>query len=175
MYVSYNVWLSIYQLLHSVLIYCVTLIGANDIHLLWSVCVIPMIGLENDVLGIFYVYLPYGQPLSHPDLHTWKSAPLHKHSPDSKVPGANMGPTWVLSAPDGLHVGPRNFAIMVPIHKWHRPNHIRPHHLCSHCNCCRHCRVSVSRHGNPYRFCIGWHLVWSQDTSFLYNATKRKI
>ena len=26
--------------------------------------------------------------------------------PDSKVHGANMGPTWVLSAPDGPHVGP---------------------------------------------------------------------
>ena len=25
--------------------------------------------------------------------------------PDSKVHGANMGPTWVLSAPDGPHVG----------------------------------------------------------------------
>ena len=32
-------------------------------------------------------------------------------SPDSKVPGANMGPIWVLSAPDGPHVGPRNLAI----------------------------------------------------------------
>ena len=31
--------------------------------------------------------------------------------PDSKVHEANMGPTWVLSAPDGPHVGPRNFAI----------------------------------------------------------------
>ena len=31
--------------------------------------------------------------------------------PDSKVHGANMGPTWVLSAPDGPHVGPTNFAI----------------------------------------------------------------
>ena len=31
--------------------------------------------------------------------------------PDSKVHGANMGPTWVLSAPDGPHVGPMNFAI----------------------------------------------------------------
>ena len=27
--------------------------------------------------------------------------------PDSKVHGANMGPTWVLSAPDGPHVGPQ--------------------------------------------------------------------
>ena len=33
--------------------------------------------------------------------------------PDSKVHGANMGPTWVLSAPDGPHVGPINFAIRV--------------------------------------------------------------
>ena len=31
--------------------------------------------------------------------------------PDSKVLGANMGPTWVLSAPDGPHVGPRYLAI----------------------------------------------------------------
>ena len=30
---------------------------------------------------------------------------------DSKVHGANMGPNWVLSAPDGPHVGPMNFAI----------------------------------------------------------------
>ena len=30
--------------------------------------------------------------------------------PDSKVHGANMGP-WVLSAPDGSHVGPMNLAI----------------------------------------------------------------
>ena len=30
---------------------------------------------------------------------------------DSKVHGANIGPTWVLSAPDGPHVGPMNPAI----------------------------------------------------------------
>ena len=30
---------------------------------------------------------------------------------DSKVHGANMGPTWVLSAPDGPHVGPMNLTI----------------------------------------------------------------
>ena len=34
-----------------------------------------------------------------------------KHIPDSKVHGANMGPTWVLSAPDGPHVGPINLVI----------------------------------------------------------------
>ena len=32
-------------------------------------------------------------------------------NPDSKVHGANMGPTWVLPAPDGPHVGPMNLAI----------------------------------------------------------------
>ena len=31
--------------------------------------------------------------------------------PDSKVHAANMGPTWVLSSPDGPHGGPMNFAI----------------------------------------------------------------
>ena len=34
-------------------------------------------------------------------------------SPDSKAHGANMEPTWVLSAPDGPHVGPMNLAIRV--------------------------------------------------------------
>ena len=33
--------------------------------------------------------------------------------PDSNVHGANMGPTWVLSAPDGPHIGPMNLAIKV--------------------------------------------------------------
>ena len=35
---------------------------------------------------------------------------LNSH-PDTKVHGANMGPTWVLSAPDGPHVRPMNLAI----------------------------------------------------------------
>ena len=29
---------------------------------------------------------------------------------DNKFRVANMGPTWVLAAPDGPHVGPRNVA-----------------------------------------------------------------
>ena len=33
--------------------------------------------------------------------------------PDSKVHGANMGPIWVLSAPDGPHVGPMSLAVRV--------------------------------------------------------------
>ena len=41
-------------------------------------------------------------------------------NPDSKVHGTNMGPTWVLSAPDGPHVGPMKLAIReVPL--FHQP------------------------------------------------------
>ena len=36
---------------------------------------------------------------------------MDEHNLDSKVHGANMGPTWVLSAPDGPHIGPMNLAI----------------------------------------------------------------
>ena len=36
--------------------------------------------------------------------------------PDNKAQGANMGPTWVLSAPDGPHVGPMNLAIRVALY-----------------------------------------------------------
>ena len=39
---------------------------------------------------------------------SWSYAGIHtNNSPDSK----NMGPTWVLLAPDGAHVGPMNLAI----------------------------------------------------------------
>ena len=46
--------------------------------------------------------------------------------PDSKVHGANIGPTWVLSAPDGPHVGPMNLAIrdaawwLHAVYPWHQ-------------------------------------------------------
>ena len=36
--------------------------------------------------------------------------------PDSKVHRTNMGPTWVLSAPDGPHVGPMNFTDIFPVY-----------------------------------------------------------
>ena len=37
----------------------------------------------------------------------------NKDYPDINVHGANMGPTWVLAAPDGPQVGPMNLAIRV--------------------------------------------------------------
>ena len=36
-----------------------------------------------------------------------------KGLPEGKVHGANMGPIWVLSVPNGPHVGPMNLAIRV--------------------------------------------------------------
>ena len=44
---------------------------------------------------------------------SWQCAVYKRYetSPDSKVHGANMGPTCVLSAPDGPHVGHMNLAI----------------------------------------------------------------
>ena len=38
---------------------------------------------------------------------------VHTEYQDSKVHGANMGPTWVLSALGGPHVVPMNLAIRV--------------------------------------------------------------
>ena len=40
-----------------------------------------------------------------------------KYYPDNKVHGANMGPNWVLSAPDGPHAGPMHLAIRVGFSK----------------------------------------------------------
>ena len=42
---------------------------------------------------------------------TLKKISMLMIAPDSMVHGANMGLTWVLSAPDGPHVGPMNLAI----------------------------------------------------------------
>ena len=53
--------------------------------------------------------LTYKQQVS---LLSFESLNLSQWSnPDSKVHGANMGPTWVLSALYGPHVGPMNLAI----------------------------------------------------------------
>ena len=50
---------------------------------------------------------------------TWDWFQIHNYryrhniwdAPNSKVHGANIGPTWALSAPDGPHVGPMNLPI----------------------------------------------------------------
>ena len=48
---------------------------------------------------------------THMILHFKRLKSSPNQLPDSKLHGANMGLTWVLSAPDGPHVGPMNLAI----------------------------------------------------------------
>ena len=63
---------------------------------------------SDDQVVCVYVYFPklYSSPES-----------TINDIPDSKVHGANMGPTWVLSAPDEPHVGPMNLAIRDILHQ----------------------------------------------------------
>ena len=53
---------------------------------------------------------------------------MAQRHPDSKVHGANMGPTWVRQVPGGPHVGPMNFAIWVVTYWISRP-YLRRHLL----------------------------------------------
>ena len=53
-------------------------------------------------------------------MRTWSVDMSVYGIPDSKVHGANMGPTWVLSAPDGPHVGPMNLAIREAIRYYNK-------------------------------------------------------
>ena len=54
-----------------------------------------------DILNVTLKY-PAGEILQHTDIRA-KQSPVTCIFPDSKVHGANMGPTWVLSAPGGPH------------------------------------------------------------------------
>ena len=49
--------------------------------------------------------------------------------PDIKVHGANMGPTWSLSAQDGPHVGPMNLVIGIALCGMHLPRYTLVHVL----------------------------------------------
>ena len=52
-------------------------------------------------------------------IYCFRSRLLLYDTPDSKIHGANMGPTWVLSAPDGPHVCPMKLAIRDVINGTH--------------------------------------------------------
>ena len=65
----------------------------------------------------------------------WIALLIFHTFPDSKVPGANMGPTWVLSAPDGPHVGPMNLAIRVSISSFQTRAWISNHIISSSVGC----------------------------------------
>ena len=46
---------------------------------------------------------------------SWCHQRRYQSNPDSKVPGANVGPIWGRQDPGGPHVGPMNFAIWEPM------------------------------------------------------------
>ena len=65
--------------------------------------------------------------------------------PDSKVHGANMGPTWVLLAPDGPHVSPMKLAIRDILNKKTKPH--------EHCFLNEYSHWLLLRH----KSCYGYH------------------
>ena len=80
--------------------------------------------------------------------NSWRKHTITIHTslpgsnPDSNVHGANMGPTWVLSAPDGPHVGHMKLAIrevhtitnITPKKSGHTITNITPRGVSSHNN-----------------------------------------
>ena len=68
--------------------------------------------------------------------------------PDCKVHWANMGPTWVLSAPDWPHVGPMNLAIRGHLESMTQQGHFIM--FMSH-----HCYSMVTTHASD-----DWYITW---------------
>ena len=97
-----QIWLTLFHPTYLVLYPAIINLYLSNI-----LCVIP----SDDPPGYLVLYQTIINPLSSNLL----GAILRDDClfPDSKVHGANMGPTWVLSAPDGPHVGPMNLAIRV--------------------------------------------------------------
>ena len=75
--------------------------------------------IANLVATLVIFYQWYSSPSHHCYLYDYMSlykttltqSSQNKMDQESKVHGVNMGPIWVLSAPDGPHVGPMNLAI----------------------------------------------------------------
>ena len=95
-----------------------TIVNINPIRLLYRDDFIPgwhlVIDSTIDVAHLMVVVSNIGVLSGMFNLsisHANKTILWENYIPDSKVYGANMGPTWVPSAPDGPHVGPMNFAI----------------------------------------------------------------
>ena len=88
----------------------------------------------------------------------WISMNLCSACPDRKVHGANMGPTWVLSAPDGPHTGPRNLAIRVNTEPWNMFEYFQYHWF----------------HRNTESFCIrSWNYQLLRDLTSVSLALQR--
>ena len=84
-----------------------------------SIAVWPHIGFQRSerchaykIPGSGFLETPLRTDTSFPNGVLWASY-NQKPCPDSKVHGANVGPTWVLSVPGGPHAGLMNLAIWV--------------------------------------------------------------
>ena len=94
--------------LHNVLNICVSSVSSYiqvfDVHLGFVQCYGVKMFIQHcfpeTIEGYSFVFLLKKMPIR-----------LEVNIPDTKIHGANMGPTWVLSAPDGPHVGPMNLAV----------------------------------------------------------------
>ena len=76
--------------------------------------------LQQNTIGMYKMYWGINKH-KHTGLYLELNSRIYQ---DSKMHGANMGPTWVLSAPDGPHIGPMNLAIRdeCPQGVWDKPD-----------------------------------------------------
>ena len=84
--------------------------------------------------------------------------------PDSKDHGANMRPTWVLSAPGGPHIGPMSLVIMAAISRVHSRSHSQEASLISHSQVCCVCYLlwvslwkNLSFENSTALYTLWWH------------------
>ena len=83
-----------------------------------STCVISIWRNDRNCEYMFIVLL---KKISRKGLKILNMSRFQGCTPDNKVHGANMGPTWVLSAPDGSHVGrmkPCYLGLALPVQIW---------------------------------------------------------
>ena len=85
----------------------------HGVHTGWGVFVLndSIFGCVHFGTQVVFSVIPF--PLIR---HQAVTCILYWNLPDSQVHGANMRPIWVLTAPDGPHVGPMNLAIRAGAH-----------------------------------------------------------
>ena len=79
----------------------------------------------------------------------------HGSVTESKVHGANMGPTWVMSTPDGHRIGPMNLAIRVSLN-------LELFIFGAQCLLSSNCRFANSKHVSLNVIAFSWcvWLIW---------------
>ena len=103
MLISYQRRMFINIIRHRVLIFIFLLLRA--------VCLTSVFDIEGLWYGMRYSSLVLIHEIVFMKLVRSRINDLKSSVPDSKVNGTCMGPTWVLSAPDGPHVDPMNLII----------------------------------------------------------------